>query len=179
MTLRFDLQPHPDTPGAKITAVSVELAQSRRGLVTLRYSVHGEIADLVVPPRAQPLRTGELWKSTCFELFVRPGTADGYAEFNFSPSTQWAAYGFSGYREGMAPAPVKHEPLISCAEPPESFELNVSLPIELPPSGRLGLSAIIEERSGAKSYWALAHPPGEPDFHDPACFALQLPAGPI
>jgi hypothetical protein len=39
---------------------------------------------------------------------------------------------------------------------------------------RLGLSAIIEETSGRKSYWALAHPPGKPDFHHPDCFACEL-----
>jgi hypothetical protein len=41
---------------------------------------------------------------------------------------------------------------------------------------RLGLSAVIEDSSGAKSYWALAHPPGKPDFHHPDCFAHELPA---
>ena len=35
--------------------------------------------------------------------------------------------------------------------------------------------AVIEEKDGTKSYWALAHPPGEPDFHHPDCFALDLP----
>ena len=40
----------------------------------------------------------------------------------------------------------------------------------------LGLSAILEEKDGTKSYWALAHPEGDkPDFHDPACFAAHLP----
>jgi hypothetical protein len=34
----------------------------------------------------------------------------------------------------------------------------------------------LEEQDGTKSYWALAHPPGDkPDFHDPACFAAHLP----
>jgi len=41
---------------------------------------------------------------------------------------------------------------------------------------KLGLSAVIEEIDGTKSYWALAHPPGKPDFHHPDCFALTLPA---
>ncbi len=42
---------------------------------------------------------------------------------------------------------------------------------------RLGLSAVIEETDGTKSYWALAHPAeGPPDFHHPDCFALTLPA---
>ena len=39
-----------------------------------------------------------------------------------------------------------------------------------------GLSMVIEEKDSTKSYWAIAHPSGKPDFHDPACFALQLPA---
>ena len=36
--------------------------------------------------------------------------------------------------------------------------------------------AILEEKDGTKSFWAIAHPPGDkPDFHDPACFAAHLP----
>ena len=46
---------------------------------------------------------------------------------------------------------------------------------DLAPHSPLGLSAVIEEHGGAKSYWALAHPPGAPDFHHPDCFAAQLP----
>jgi len=33
---------------------------------------------------------------------------------------------------------------------------------------------VIEEKDGAKSYWALAHPPGAPDFHHRDCFAIEL-----
>jgi hypothetical protein len=40
----------------------------------------------------------------------------------------------------------------------------------------LAISAVIEETNGTKSYWALAHPPGAPDFHHPDCFTLQLEA---
>jgi hypothetical protein len=39
---------------------------------------------------------------------------------------------------------------------------------------RLGLTAVIEQANLAKSYWALAHPPGEPDFHHRDGFALTL-----
>src|SRR3546814_9971873 len=41
---------------------------------------------------------------------------------------------------------------------------------------RVALSAVIEETDGTKSYWALRHPPGKPDFHHPDCFALALGA---
>ena len=40
---------------------------------------------------------------------------------------------------------------------------------------RVAISAVIEEADGTKSYWALAHPPGKPDFHHADGFALQLP----
>ena len=43
-------------------------------------------------------------------------------------------------------------------------------------SDRAGLSMVIEENDGTKSYWAIAHPPGKPDFHHAACFALPLVA---
>ena len=40
----------------------------------------------------------------------------------------------------------------------------------------LNLSAVLEEKDGTKSYWALAHPAGDkPDFHAPDCFAAKLP----
>ncbi len=42
-------------------------------------------------------------------------------------------------------------------------------------ASHLALSAVIEERDGTKSYWALAHAPGAPDFHHADCFTLELP----
>jgi hypothetical protein len=38
----------------------------------------------------------------------------------------------------------------------------------------LGLSAVLEEANGRKSYWALAHPPGKADFHHADCFTLEF-----
>jgi hypothetical protein len=38
----------------------------------------------------------------------------------------------------------------------------------------LGFTAVIEDRDGRLSYWALRHPPGKPDFHHADSFALKL-----
>ncbi len=54
--------------------------------------------------------------------------------------------------------------------------IRLSGPELLPVS--IALSAVIEETDGTKSYWALRHPPGPPDFHHPDCFALTLEAPP-
>ena len=153
----------------------------------LEFTVHGDIDRLLIPPRAPPARTDELWRHTCFELFVRDPAGEGYREFNFSPSGEWAAYALEGYRAGMRELAVE-PPVIRTQRQPDQlviaislppFLLSVSKPVPGTRSGRtgpVGVSAILEETEGTKSYWALAHPPGMPDFHNPACFALELPA---
>lgn len=60
-------------------------------------------------------------------------------------------------------------------------QFGISATMEGPPlagggSWRLALSAVIEETDGTKSYWALRHPPGPPDFHHADNFALILGA---
>jgi hypothetical protein len=150
-------------------------------------------------------RKDELWRHTCFEAFVRAGESSVYHEFNLAPSGDWACYRFLGYRQGMVPEPhvegpgidtyVRRAPLDAedrkwrieaGMDTLERFEtpfymlgatLDLSrtlLPMNEP--WHLGLSAVIEERKGAKSYWALAHPAGPPDFHHPDCFAAELAA---
>jgi hypothetical protein len=124
-----------------------------------------------------PERCDNLWQTTCFELFVALNDG-GYAEFNFSPSTCWAAYCFDGYREGMSPAEGV-EPRVSVIATEEQLAVTAQLDLSplLPDLDRaFGLSAVIEEADGGKSWWALAHPEDKPDFHHRDCFALQLGA---
>jgi len=132
-------------------------------------------ATVLLPPPALSERADGLWRTTCFELFLKRAGASSYAEYNFSPSTRWAAYWFDGYREGMRAMPCAAPPIV---ERGEGFVTRAAVHLGDSPAGALlvGLSAVIEEKDGTKSYWALAHPPGKPDFHDPACFALELPA---
>jgi hypothetical protein len=41
----------------------------------------------------------------------------------------------------------------------------------------LALAAVLEDRDGRLSYWALEHPSERPDFHHPNSFVLELPLG--
>ncbi len=143
----------------------------------LEFAIEGADA-LVVPAWKTPARRDGLWNTTCCELFVRSPEADGYWEFNFSPSCEWAAYSFSGYRECMAEHPMDVEPHIEFSRAEDIFTVEADVDFGGLPTGTLqvAISAVIEETDGTKSYWALAHPPGKPDFHHPDCFALSLPA---
>lgn len=169
---------HPDSPKAPVDlAAKVSLVGS--DVLKIEYVAIGEIGALRIPRPAVPERADALWRHTCFEAFVGLGAGKGYVEFNFAPSRQWAIYRFEDYRAGMC------EPVELC--PPDlSIEaqgprLALTAWLDLSPlSGArpvsLGLAAVIETQAGELSYWALAHPPGAPDFHHPDCFVLELPA---
>jgi hypothetical protein len=172
--VRLTLRPHPDFRCEALTGLEVEVARAASAL-RLTYRAAGDIRALAFPPIAAPLRTDELWKHTCFEAFIGD-PARGYLELNFAPSTQWAAYRFSGYRAGMAPAEIA-APRIDVRATDTELTLQATLELPDPPAGRLALAAVIEQRDGRKSYWSLAHPPGRPDFHHAAGFLAALPPG--
>jgi hypothetical protein len=146
----------------------------------LSYIVTGRMSDILMPPVTAAARGEELWRHTCFEAFVRASSSAAYYEFNFSPSTQWAAYRFTSYRTGMCVATEITAIQIEAQSRPDSYALHASLDLDRLSEishntlGRLGLSAVIEDTTGDKSYWALAHPPGTPDFHHTDCFAHQF-----
>ena len=136
------------------------------------YVLDGEIDRLRIPP-PRPARIAErLWQHTCCELFIARRGESGYREYNFSPSGEWAAYAFESYREGALLVDVSPE--IRVRHGAGRLELTASIPVKANQKLLIGLSAVIEEESGALSYWALRHAPGKPDFHHPDAFALEL-----
>jgi hypothetical protein len=178
--MRQALRLHPDSLCRAATHIEVDVARPQAGSLVLSYFVAGKIGDLRIPPVVSPVRADELWQHTCFEAFVGSSANAAYYEFNFAPSTQWAAYRFGSYRSGMRVATEISAPRIEVQSSPECYTLQASLELDrlsgLPRDARwrLGLSAVIEETSGGRSYWALAHPPGKPDFHHSDCFAHEL-----
>jgi hypothetical protein len=174
------LKHHPDSPCRAVRQIEVDVARPRPDGLLLSYRVTGTISDVLIPPVLATARRDQLWHHTCFEAFVRAPSAAGYYEINLSPSTQWAAYRFSAHRSGMHAAEGLDAPRIEVQSEPQSFTLRAALDLRGLPelvrevSWQVGLSAIIEDADGGMSYWALAHPPGKPDFHHADCFALEL-----
>ena len=164
-----------------VTVETFEAATERfdDGRLWLRFHLEGQLEALELGEPKDPQRTAELWQTTCFEVFLRQGGADRYIEYNFARSGQWAAYAFDDYRSGMTNLAVRERPAIFLDASDSHFAIDTE--IILPPDWQnseieLNLSAVIEETDGTKSYWALAHPPGKPDFHHRDCFALKLKA---
>jgi hypothetical protein len=174
------LSPHPDFSSGAVAQIEVKVARPSVDRVVLSYIVTGEISSIRMRPIAAANRGDELWRHTCFEIFARTSSGLDYYEFNFAPSTQWAAYRFNGYRSGMSVAAEIDAASIETHSSPDRFTLQAAIPIDRLSAlsrntpWRLGLSAVIEDKTGHMSYWALAHPPGKPDFHHMDCFAYEF-----
>lgn len=177
---RAQLLAHPYTPGEWVWSISAEVQLEPAATLVCHYELHGEVNRLRVPAARTGRRADGLWQHTCFEVFAAAQAGQGYYEFNFSPSLEWAAYHFTEYREGMAPANLARAPGLSARRTPGRLELTAHLHLEgltdlaHGPLLHLGLTAVVEDDSGSLSYWALRHASGNPDFHDPDAFALEL-----
>jgi hypothetical protein len=174
----FALVPHPQHRPVALRSVQACLLGVGAQQLRLCWHVDGAQA-LVLPPAAGTDRADGLWQTTCFEVFVRPDDGEAYVEWNLSPSGRWNAYDFAAYREGMTPKPLPHAPGTSMRfdSGDSALVFKAALPLggTLPQHCRLGISAVLEERGGVKSYWALAHAAGgAPDFHAAAGFTVRL-----
>jgi hypothetical protein len=171
---------HTTDTGGPVHGIDARVRQGQPGELVFHYLLRGELARVRVPIAAQQVPTARadgLWKHTCFEAFIVDPTRPGYYELNFSPSREWAAYRFNGYREGMSPADVTSSPAIDVRCFDDRLELDATLrltSVQAVRSLKLALTAVVEDDSGRLSYWALRHAPGKPDFHHPNGFVLEL-----
>lgn len=172
------LLPHPSTPAPAVKRLSVEFAAAAGERLRLAYRLEGETGSILWP-QGDSQRTDGLWRHTCFEAFLQAPGGE-YWEYNLSPSGAWAAYEFSGYRAGMRPLTGGGVPAIQSRRKPDAFELSATLDLRwlaarLPLAAlRLGLTAVIEDRSQVLSYFALEHAAEKPDFHHAGGFVAML-----
>jgi hypothetical protein len=174
---------HPDTPTDAVHGIAAHVRRMLEGKLAITYVLEANLDRLRVPAPCAPRAASGLWRHTCCEIFIASKGQPGYREFNFSPSGEWATYAFDGYRVPSAArldvaVPV---PQIAVRGATSRLELDAVIPDCIPASQpcttlSLALSAVVEERDGALSYWALRHFPGKPDFHHPEAFALELAA---
>ena len=74
--MRQTLTLHPDFECPQVSLLEVVIARPEPGSLILSYQVIGNLADLHLPLLASPYRADELWRRTCFEVFVRPAPGE-------------------------------------------------------------------------------------------------------
>lgn len=158
-----------------IKAVTANVIANEVGFEA-EFHLDGAVDRIQLPDGSASARTDGLWKATCLEVFWQPLGEGSYTEFNLSPCGRWAAYHFNQWREGMREAQIEAIS-IATSQTPMGLTLKASVAASLPTPAQVGLSAVIEHADGTLQYWALAFPPGKPDFHSEACRQWVLDRG--
>lgn len=182
--MTVSLKPHSDSPRLPVESLTAAPRRLSGGRLEVVYRLTGDLEALAMPELSSAARADELWKHTCFEIFIRHAAGPGYVEFNFTPAGQWAAYSFRSRRSGMQYIAAVVEAPIGTMRFERHFALRAEVDVSridgLPPldaTWRAAISTVIEATDGKRAYWAVAHPPeGNPDFHAPEGFVIDLPA---
>ncbi|MGB8412208.1 MAG: DOMON-like domain-containing protein [Candidatus Binatus sp.] len=175
----MELRCYPSTRPETVRAIAVLVRRSAGAELRMTFRLDGDIPRILVSAPGAPRIATELWRHTSFEAFIALEGQPAYHEFNFAPSREWAVYAFCGYRNGGPVANEMMRPDIAVRSTGSRLELDALVRLDgisaIHPraSLRIGLSAVIEASDGL-SYWALRHPAGKPDFHDPDGFAFLL-----
>jgi hypothetical protein len=177
--MQLNLIPHPETQPSnralKLWATVDRSASFGLSATTnIWFAVQAPLADFSIPESEEPSQRDGLWQTTCFELFLRRAGDQAYREWNFAPSGDWAAYDFTNYREGMTEADIDAPPYLRLEDNLIWWTFGATIAVEADAQWEFGLSAVVEEKAGTKSFWALAHPSEKPDFHHPDCFVARL-----
>ena len=146
---------------------------------TLHQAAQGNNSPALWPSAKQSAcRRDGIWQSTCMELFISTPSMQRYWEYNFCPSGDWNIYQLSGYRSNLQAEPSCRQPSITQDSHAGGEELAVIT--QLPPALIdqqeliLAITAVVEQRNGQLSYWALHHGGSEADFHRRDGFQLRL-----
>ena len=171
----LSLIPFPGGVGSSDFSIDVVVERKPHELQAI-FQVKGKIADLKIPSVAsRPARKDFLWEHTCFEIFLSETSQSRYEEWNLSPSGDWAHYEFESYRKASSTVnELEAYEIAWMPLSPQEAQLVATLPVSQKGALDLGLSAVLELRSGQKTYWALGHPQAKPDFHQRAYFKARI-----
>jgi hypothetical protein len=174
----FRLIPYTANTAPQID-IAGEITRAENQL-SIRYEVTDDIKQILLPsPSPAPSRKDDLWKATCFEFFLAIPNQPRYWEFNMSPSGDWNVYIMDAYRR----VGFREEKAISQLTfefKQDESRISLNLPVDLSPiiasetNLQASITAIIQTKDGNETYWALAHPGGQADFHLRESFILSL-----
>ena len=137
--------------------------------ISLHFKITGVLKNYQFPQIDKLKRANELWKATCFELFLANSKTKIYYEINISPTLHWNIYRLETYRAEPKELIVSSEPLIEIREDEESYEIDFELEckeLNLAEFDQYNLAVILLNIENEREFWAVNLVGESPDFHD-------------
>jgi len=139
----------------------------------LTYSICGDISEIIIPvieyiPKSYK-RHDELWKTTCFELFLGSKKHRKYIEVNLSSDYKYNIYSFDDYRSNMKEERSMILKSIKNNIAKQKLTLNYILKSKKVINIndlRFNITAVIKYKNQKIEYWAINHNKEKADFHD-------------
>lgn len=145
----------------------------QNSILTFRFQLAGFPLQLDDQPLTGTPSKKDLWRETCFELFIKSASGSEYLEWNFSASGEFRMYHFEDIRKphkrevdrnGVAPS------FLDITSNPHNLTFTLRLNSEKI-SELLGSPPWVIQptfvfvQDATPTYWAEKHPSREPDFH--------------
>jgi len=178
--MEFALKPFAKTSlTVESLGVSVERTLSE---LKFRFDL-ANASGVRIPPIGDLRRGKDLWKRTCFEVFLGVPDSPEYFEWNFAPSGEWDYFSFADVRTRSEWSRLSPLTGVRSAHWSQGPGLQLELRLGLGFSDRLewalanrrplevGLTAVLEASGGELSYWATRHQANQPEFHARTSFA--------
>ena len=145
----------------------------------IKYLLQGDLSTIIIPQENKiHSRQYDLWEHTCFEFFLRLKDTTEYWEFNLSPSGNWNVFHFLDYRLNIAEEQAFSSLPFTTFQNQDSLELEVNIDLDTINIAKkdldIAITTVVENKDRQLSYWALAHPATEADFHHQDSFIISI-----
>ena len=150
-----------------ITAEASFTLTSQR--LELSFVLQGVDNHYLFERESQVKRADELWKATCFEMFIKNSNAKEYWELNIAPNGSWNFYRFSDYKKDMQEESRVLTPKVLFKQ--ERDEVSVSIKVDFMEKlfderVDFNLALILLDMEGKRHFFTLNPKDGVADFHD-------------
>lgn len=154
----------------------------QNNIFVIQFNMVGNLGEIFLPSAiTNPARKDELWRTTCFELFIAAKESPNYWEFNMSPSGDWNVYVMDAYRQVNMKEETRIQRLlvqvqqnVTCISLKAEIDLNSIIGREK--AVEAGITSVIQTNTKKESYWALTHPQAKADFHLRESFVFEFPS---
>jgi len=164
--MKHQLTPYKQSSKVKI----ISTLEQNKNLLHLTFKLSGDIKHYKFPKTKKQERKDELWKESCFELFLATEDEEAYYEFNFSPTLAWNSYRLEYYR--AEPKKIDEVELIEfeVKQTKETLLVEITLDVQTLKFDTYNLATILLNKQEEREFWSLKAKGDTPDFHNPLEF---------